>query len=242
MVSYARQTVILNTISCARQHRRFNREWNEHSTVSNSLFGSAGQDVAICGHNASSITVHASSCLSLALSLHRGPDSWRAHWIRAAHPTLVILGHDTAAFVEWGAPLPTGTQSARLRPGLGGHAWNADQGERGQGVWQTEWGDWGERGMTGLAFGPPRSQQHLRGQRGFCSFVIDTHGPCVDKSIETTHQQQHSELSPLRWCWLVGYTVFPHFVSISIDPYTAVGSDTRGQLICYLEANYSLEV
>lgn len=66
-----------------------------------------------------------------------------AHWIWAAHPTLVMLKHDTAAFVEQGVPLPAGSQSARLRPGLGGHAWNADQGERGggkrgHGVSQTE--------------------------------------------------------------------------------------------------------
>lgn len=61
-----------------------------------------------------------------AASLHSERDSWKAHWIRAAHPMLVTIKHDTAAFVVQGTPLPAGTQSARLRPGPGGHAWNAD--------------------------------------------------------------------------------------------------------------------
>lgn len=65
------------------------------------------------------------------LSTHCGPNYWEAQWIYAAHPTVVMLKHDTVAFVEQSVPWPAGTRSARLRPGLGGHAWNADQGPRG---------------------------------------------------------------------------------------------------------------
>lgn len=47
--------------------------------------------------------------------------------------------------------------------------------------------------MTGLAFGPPRSQQHLQeGRAAFCSFVINAHRPCVDTSVKTARQQRHS--------------------------------------------------
>ncbi len=49
----------------------------------------------------------------LCLPPHCDPDSWMAHSFRAAHPTLVMLRHDTAAFVEQGAPLPAGTRSVR---------------------------------------------------------------------------------------------------------------------------------
>jgi len=82
--------------------------------------------------------------------------------IRTAHPTLVTLKHDTAAFVPKGVPLPTGPQSASLRPELGGHAWNADLGVTGvvggdskwQQVSQIEQGVLRVQSMTVLAFGP----------------------------------------------------------------------------------------
>lgn len=51
------KTASLNAISCVKQQREFNRAWNEHSTTSDSLFGSTTQDLTICGHNASFFTV-----------------------------------------------------------------------------------------------------------------------------------------------------------------------------------------
>lgn len=112
-----RPPAVLNTISCARQTRCFNREWNEHPTMRQTgLFSSACQDIAICGYNASPSTVCVSP-INLTGSLQLIP--------------LVMLRPNTAAFVEKAVTLTAGIQSVRLRPGVGGHAWNADKVERG---------------------------------------------------------------------------------------------------------------
>lgn len=57
-----------------------------NQTKADSLFGPAGRDVAICGHNSPSVTVRVSS-----VSLHTvTPIHARHTAFRAAHPTLVM--------------------------------------------------------------------------------------------------------------------------------------------------------
>lgn len=160
MVSYACETVTLNATSCVRQHRHLNREWNEHSTMSDSLFGSTSQDVAICGHNASSITVHASSCLSRRTV---APIPGGCNGFVPLIPHSSCSG-TTLLLLLSGARL--GLQAPRV-PG-----WDPDWvGMRGMQI--------GVRGgrerhkvneeiesRAWLAFGPPRSQQHLKRAEG----------------------------------------------------------------------------
>lgn len=175
-----------------------------------SLFGSARQNVAICGHNVSAI--HCVRVLSILWprflegALH---SCYSSHTSCSGTTLLLLFSRACLSLQDPRVPgwdvnwVGMRGMQIRVREGRECHKLNKEIEESGA------WLAW------------PLNHDHSsisRGQRGLCSFVINAYCPCVDKSLKMTHQQQHSDLSlcPLHRSWLlglVGHNVFSRFVS-----------------------------
>lgn len=205
MVRHDCEPVTFNRISCLRQHRHFNRQWNEHSATSGSLFGSASQDVAICGHNASSTTVRVSSVSLRTVTPIHGRRTRVVLLIphsSCSSTTLLLLLSRVRLCLQ--APRVPGWDpdwvgmcgmQIRVRGGRECHKVNEEIEQSGT------WLAWPS------AHRDPGSI--FRRAEGLCSFVINAHCPWVDKPTNSS--------SDLSLCtdmdgWVL--CVLSHFVSL----------------------------
>ncbi len=171
--------------------------------MSDSLFGSARQDVAICGHNTSSITV----CVS-SVSLHTVTP------IHGRHTRFVLLiPHPSCSgMTQW---LLLGKAGLCLQaPGVPGCV-ECRSGWEGAGSVTNWMGRLRRAGRSQTGLQPTTITAASKGgQRGSCSFVINTHRPCVNISLELTHRQQHGDLSLCTivdsWVWRDTYCLLIH--------------------------------
>lgn len=209
MVSYAREKCQSQYNLLCKIDISTENEMNIQLRVT-SLFGSARQNVAICGHNVPSI--HYVKVLSilwpwfLESTLHSCCSSHTRH-AQAQHCCFCLDGRALVCRPpECQAETWTGWACVECRSG-----W-----ERAGSVT-----NWIRRLRSGAWLAWPLNHDHSsisRGQRGLCSFVINAHCPCVDKPLKMTHQQQHSDLNlcPVHRCGLLGlmgHNVFSRFVS-----------------------------